>query len=85
MDLLERYLKHLSEGYQQSTVRRSKQDKIRSSTGAIAVSMGKRSNDPIFKKMIFHKTMYLKLKEQLERKYKSKSLQRARMLASSSR
>jgi hypothetical protein len=81
-ELLKRYL---FEGYQQSTIRRSKQDKIKSSTGSIAINMGRKNEDPLYVQMLIRKAMYIKLKKQLERKYKSKSLQRARFLASKSK
>lgn len=72
-----------NEAYSSSTYKRSSQEKIRASSGSIAISLAKKANDPMYHRMIMYKTMYKKLKEQLIRKYKSKSLLQARKKASS--
>jgi len=85
MSLLQKYLKLLTEGYKQSTIRRTRQNKINSSTGTIAVSMAREKNDSLYRRMIMYKKLYIMAKKQLERKYRSKSTQRARKLASGTR
>lgn len=85
MSLLQKYLKLLTEGYKQSTIRRTRQNKINSSTGTIAVAMGREKNDSLYRRMIMYKKLYIMAKKQLERKYRSKSTQRARKLASGTR
>jgi len=72
-----------NEAYSSSTYKRSSQEKIKASSGSIAISLARKANDPMYNRMIMYKTMYKKLKEQLIKKYKSKSLSQARKKASS--
>lgn len=80
---LDEYLEEiLNENYSSSTTKRTQTQKLRSSAGSIGTALAKSKNDPIYNKMIYHKHMYLKLKEQLQKKYKSKSMSLARKKAS---
>ena len=78
MEKLDKYLNQIQEAYGTSTVRRSGPKKLRSSAGTIAVSLARKKDDPLYKRMIFHKHKYIEYKMHLERKYKSKSYSLAR-------
>jgi len=82
MKLFLQYFTFLEEGYSSSITKRTRADKVRSTAGTIAVSQAKKKSDPLYKKMMYQKQMYLKTKEQLQRKYKSKALSLARQRAS---
>ena len=76
------YLKLLLESYSSTTTRRGRIQKTKAAAGSIGVSLAKKKDDPLYKRMIYHKQMYKKYKEQLQRKYKSKALLLARKKAS---
>lgn len=78
---LQEYLNSLDESYSSTISKRGRSQKIKSTSGAIAVSLAKKKNDPLYKKMIYYKHLYMKTKEQLNRKYRSKSLVLARQKA----
>ncbi len=82
--IITEYLQFL-EGYTQSTIRRSRTSKIRSTTGAVAISIARAKNDPLYAKMIKMKKIYRDTKRQIERKYKGQSMSKARQLASKPR
>ena len=84
MNMIESYLSFLHEGYKQSTIKRGRMQKIKSTAGSLAVSIGRQKNDPLYQKMIKYKKLYKQAKMQLERKYKSKSYMMARKMASRS-
>lgn len=85
MSILQEYLDFLNEGYTQSTIRRGRSQKIKSTSATVAVSLARQKNDPLYQRMIRYKTLYKQAKQQLERKYKSKSMSMARQLASKPR
>ena len=70
------------ESYSTSTVRRGRPQKLKTAAGSIGVSLARQQDDPLYKKMIFHKHMYMDYKEKLQRKYKSRALSLARKKAS---
>jgi hypothetical protein len=80
---LEKYLLYLDEAYGTSTVKRKKLSKLHASAGSIAFAIAKKNNDPLYRKMKFHKDMYKKTKKQLQQKYKTKANQLARERAAS--
>ena len=51
-------------------------------SSSIGTALARKKNDPLYKKMIFYKHMYLKTKEQLQKKYRSQSMTLARKKAS---
>jgi len=81
--ILDSYLNILNESYTSTLTKRGRSQKIKTTAGSIGVSLAKKKNDPLYKRMIFHKHMYIKFKEQLQRKYKSKALTLARQKAMS--
>ena len=82
MTILEEYLLELlDESYTSTITKRGRNQKIKSTTGSIAVSMANQKNDPLYKKMIYYKHLYMKTKEQLQRKYKSRAMVVARQKA----
>jgi len=82
MNLIDDYLESLSESYKSSTIKRSRPQKLKSTAGSMAITLARRANDPLYKRMIKFKKMYKDIKEQIERKYKSKANTMARILAS---
>jgi len=59
--------------YRTSTIKRGRTQKLGSSKATIAVSLARKKNDPLYKKMIRYKGLYKDAKKQLERKYAPKS------------
>ena len=72
MKVLDKYLDFLNESYTSTISKRTRQQKIKSSAGAIGVSLARQKNDPLYKKMMLHKQKYIQTKKQLQKKYKSK-------------
>lgn len=75
------YEEFLDESYGSTMSKRGRTQKIKSTAGAIGVSLARQKDDPLYKRMMFHKMMYKKYKEQVQRKYKSKANQLARQKA----
>ena len=76
------YLKEIcNEAYTSTITKRGRAQKIKTTAGAIGVSLARKKDDPLYKKMIYYKHLYLKTKEQLQRKYKSRALVLARKKA----
>ena len=71
--------------YRTSTIKRGRAQKLGSSRGTIAISLARKQNDPLYKKMKRYKDLYKQSKSQLERKYASKSRSLAMQKASSYR
>ena len=81
--VLDNYLTLLqSESYRPSILKRNRTHKTKSTAGVIANSLAKKQNDPLYKRMKFYRSLYMKTKEQIQRKYKSKSMNLARQRAS---
>lgn len=81
MLIIEKYLDFLNESYSTTVTKRGRQQKIKTTAGSIGVSLARKKNDPLYKKMIYQKHMYMKTKEQLQKKYKSKANVLARQRA----
>lgn len=79
--MIDDYLKSLNEAYTSSTTRRTNAQKTKSTGGSIALSLARKANDPMYDRMQLYRHMYLKLKEQIVKKYKSKSMSLARQKA----
>ena len=56
----------------------SRQDKINRLTGALAVSIAKKRNDPDVKKLLKYKKLYFQFKAKINAKYKNASSAAAR-------
>jgi hypothetical protein len=82
MYILDIYLNFLNEGYSTTTSKRTRSQKTKSTAGAIVLSLGKKQNDSIYKKMMMYKKLYRTAKDQLNRKYKTKAMTMARQKAS---
>jgi hypothetical protein len=67
---------------QLTSIKRNRMQKTKAAVGAIGVSLAKKKHDPLYKKMIFYKDKYKQTKDQLQKKYKSKSMVLARQKAS---
>lgn len=59
--------------YRTSTIKRGRAQKLGSSKGTIAISLARKKNDPLYQKMIRYKGLYKTTKNQIEKKYASKS------------
>ncbi len=80
---LDSYLIYLDEAYGTSTIKRKKVSKMHASAASIAFALAKKNNDPLYRKMKFHKDMYKKTKKQIQQKYKTKANVMARERAAS--
>ena len=79
---IDSYLKDVfNEAYTSTVSKRGRNQKIKTTAGAIGVSLARQKDDPLYKKMMYYKHMYMKTKEQLQRKYKSRALVLARKKA----
>lgn len=85
MSIVSEYLNFLNEGYTQSTIRRGRQQKIKSTSATVAVSLARKRNDPLYQRMIRYKKLARLARQQMERKYKAQSMTKARELASKPR
>lgn len=56
----------------------SRQTKIKRATGVMATSVARKKNDPLYKRMMFHKKMWKKYKEQVMKKYSARVRPKAR-------
>jgi len=80
--VIKKYLEKIcNEAYTSTITKRGRSQKIKTTAGAIGVSLARQKDDPLYKKMIYYKHLYLKTKEQLQRKYRSKALVLARKKA----
>lgn len=78
MKILDEYLQKIQEAKRRSISTISRQAKISRATGAIATSMARQKNDPLFKRMQFHKKKWQEYKKQLMKKYANRARPRAR-------
>ena len=65
MTILNEYLDYLNESYSSTTTRRGRAQKTKSTAGSIGVSLARKKNDALYKRMIYQKHMYMKTKEYL--------------------
>jgi len=74
------YLTYIQEAKKTSrrVVTYSRRTKIKRATGQMSTAFARKKNDPMYKRMIYHKKQYLKLRDALHRRYASKVRQRAR-------
>lgn len=82
MTAIDKYILSLSESYHSSTIKRGRPQKLESTAGTLAISMARQNKDPLYDRMIKFKKMYKATKTQIERKYRSKAIAKARSLAS---
>jgi hypothetical protein len=82
MKLYQKFLFELNESYSSTISKRNRAQKTRSSAGVIAVSLARKQNDPLYRKMKLYKKLYMTNKKALQKKYKSKSNILARQRAS---
>ena len=72
----------LDESYTSTNTKRGRAQKTKSTAGAIGVSLARKQDDPLYKRMIYYKHLYMDTKEKLQRKYKSRAMMLARQKAS---
>lgn len=56
----------------------SRQTKIKRATGVMATSVARKKNDPLYKRMMFHKKKWQEYKNQLMKKYSARVRSKAR-------
>lgn len=79
MELIEKYLIKIFESTKRRSISAiSRQAKIQRATGSIATSIARSKNDPIYKKMLFHKHKWQEYKKQLMKKYSNIAKPKAR-------
>lgn len=61
-----------------TTSKVSKKGKIKRHEGRLVSSAAKKSNDPMYKRMKYHKDKYMELKEKLKKKYEARVRAKAR-------
>jgi hypothetical protein len=72
MTPLNDYLNFLNEDKKSSsTMRVSRQSKLNREIGKLSVRKAKQKDDPLYRKMMYYKELYLGLKAQLMKKYSS--------------
>jgi len=69
---------NLQEIKKRSVTAISRQTKIKRATGVMATTVARKKNDPIYAKMMFHKKMWKKYKEQVMKKYSARVRSQAR-------
>jgi len=68
----------LNEVKRTSISRITRKTKINRAVGSLSSAAAKKANDPLYKKMMFHRSQYRKYKEQLMKKYKYRVIAKAR-------
>jgi len=76
--IIGKYLTKIQEAKRRSISTISRQAKIARATGSMAAAVAKKKNDPLYKKMIYHKSMWKKYKNQVMRKYSARVRAQAR-------
>ena len=59
----------LEEGKRTTRTTVTRQTKIARATGQMASAVGRKRNDPLYKKMIYYRELYYKYREALHKKY----------------
>ena len=81
MDLIDIYLEeiqNINEIKKRSVTAISRQTKIKRATGVMATTVARKKNDPLYSRMLFHKKMWKKYKDQLQKKYSARVRSKAR-------
>lgn len=78
MILLEEYLEFLQDAKRTSMARTTRQTKIKRATGQLATSAARKKNDPLYKRMIYHRDLWRKYKAQIQKKYAPRVRTKAR-------
>ena len=76
--LRDMYFEILDEAKRTSVGKFTRQAKIKRATGALAHGVAKKRNDPMYKKMVFHRDKYRALRDKITKKYSSRVRSRAR-------
>jgi hypothetical protein len=69
MDLDKLIEEMLEESKRTTATRVTRQTKILKATGHLASTQARRRNDPLYKKMIYHRELYYKYRELVHQKY----------------
>ena len=71
----EEQLQKLEEAFTMSMVQRSREAKINAAVGAIAVSMAKKANDPLYFKLVKYRKLWKETKNRIVAKYGARAYQ----------
>ena len=72
------YHELLDEAKRTSVSKISRQAKIKRATGQLAHGVAKKRNDPMYKKMIYHRDKYRELRAKITKKYSSRDRSKTR-------
>ncbi len=75
---LDNYLETLQEAKRTSRSTVTRQTKIKRATGQLASVEARKRNDPAYKRMIYHRKLYYKYRDQVHRKYSPRVRSKAR-------
>ena len=78
LDYLDELINTILEAKKTTVGKHTKKAKIARATGSLAAGAAKKANDPLYKKMIYHRDLYRKYKEQLMKKYAPRVRSKAR-------
>jgi ACT domain-containing protein len=72
MDLDKLIEELLEESKRTSLMRVTRQTKILKASGHLASTQARKRNDPLYKKMIYHRELYYKYRELVHKKYEAR-------------
>ncbi len=76
--LLQTYLDNLDEGKRTTRTTITRKTKIKRATGQLASVAARKKNDPMYKRMIYHRNLYFKYRDMIHKKYSPRVRTRAR-------
>ena len=76
--IIESYLNDLNEAKRTSTHRTTRNTKIKKATSQLASISARKGNDPLYKQMVKHRTLYYMYKEKIHKKYSPRVRSQAR-------
>ena len=76
--IIQEYLDFLHEAKRTTVTKSTRQAKIKRATGSLASAAAKKKNDPLYKRMVFHKKMWKKYKDMVMKKYAPRVRSQAR-------
>ena len=78
MDILDSYLVELQEGKRTSVSKITRGTKIKRATGQMSTATARKTNDPLYKRMIYFRDQYHKYRDKIHKKYAPRVRSRAR-------
>jgi len=78
MKIIQEYLDILSDAKRTTMSKSTRSAKIKRATGSMASAAARKQNDPLYKKMTYHKKMWKKYKDMVMKKYAPRVRSKAR-------